>query len=931
MKKLLAFGILLVAITAIAQTPAHTQHFQNTKNGMVLYGAMGRIPAYLQATVGSWIGDHFDLAIGGGDDINVHGSDPTKTYNTAYVDIAFMYNYELYQLIDVAVVNGYDVESMFVHTSVDMTYTYPNGVPFTNVRMFDWGEATYGGSYVDGVFLESSGTFTDVTNNTFFSSPSTIASTVYMGYAMPFDQANFTITTARVGGSVAYQYWNGSAWTALSVTDGTSGLTTSGKVAFTPPASWARHKITVNVASPKPITDTNNKFWIRAVVTGASTSPIFTALYQEDWTDASSTNNERGWDSTSGTIINAGLETEYNPTPPAGATAKFEYQSRVTSNAQNSMYGNPIYQPGGAHPWGDTMSARVRTQVEDTSPLTEFDGSFWDDLGQVPPAAASPANSQMYYDADVSSGVWLPAVQFQSVGAETDLHALYGANFYVGANGWLPISPIGTSPTLQYSLQEAEWAAPTTWRPSYTYAVNLDYANTPYDWMAPGSTNTGNSTGWFQYNDQWQFVSNAAWDQFSGRGYTYWHSKDGGDRSPMMTLAMHYMGINANTGFMYNGTDSTYGFGYFGTDQVYTYDTGTTITGTLSTDTTSAQKTITLASAVSCHDGYILKVGGKNDGGDVLRGQLGYVSFFGNDYTTIIRQGGLHLQLVQSPNNIVYFGYQDQFTSLVFDPWQAAVMASATWEYWNGSAWTALSVTDTSSNFTVAGTQTWSAPGDWATGTDGTVSGLYYVRMTSSGAIYPNRWYSNNWVKYKTTSFVYNTWAGGTAAYCVQLKHWSLLSDAPLSADTFAVAKWFPAIGVDIGQPTGARQVPWLTGGSPDNISGQASCPLSTSCADVWRRDFDNGIVLYRPYVIQTQGGYVAMIESELETYSHDISLGGTYYLLHSDGRTDVSPITSITLRGGEGAILMNSSTPGTTGGTVRGGRSVSGGKQTTN
>jgi hypothetical protein len=135
-------------------------------------------------------------------------------------------------------------------------------------------------------------------------------------------------------------------------------------------------------------------------------------------------------------------------------------------------------------------------------------------------------------------------------------------------------------------------------------------------------------------------------------------------------------------------------------------------------------------------------------------------------------------------------------------------------------------------------------------------------------------------------------------------------------------------MAVDVGVPDtsglngGERMTPWLTGGAPDNISGQAMCPDGDEvCSDVWRRDFTNAIVLFRPYGRRPPGGgcpaCISMIESEMDTYSVPLALGGTYYPLKSDG-TAGSGITSIQLRGGEGAILMKS--PRTPGGSFSGG-----------
>jgi hypothetical protein len=122
---------------------------------------------------------------------------------------------------------------------------------------------------------------------------------------------------------------------------------------------------------------------------------------------------------------------------------------------------------------------------------------------------------------------------------------------------------------------------------------------------------------------------------------------------------------------------------------------------------------------------------------------------------------------------------------------------------------------------------------------------------------------------------------------------------------------------VDIGTPdpfgyrSGARAVtepgntPWKTGGAPDYVSGQARATCDANpggCSDLWRRDFTNAIVLLRAWDY-------TKIESEVETPSQPIQLGGTYYPLKADGTTGAG-ITSLTLRGNEGAILMKAPNP---------------------
>lgn len=81
------------------------------------------------------------------------------------------------------------------------------------------------------------------------------------------------------------------------------------------------------------------------------------------------------------------------------------------------------------------------------------------------------------------------------------------------------------------------------------------------------------------------------------------------------------------------------------------------------------------------------------------------------------------------------FGYTSTFTQLKFDyaNGTAGVAGVVAWEYWNGTAWTALAgLTDNTSNFTAAvadgRTVSWTLPTNWAKRTLSSNHSLYYVR-----------------------------------------------------------------------------------------------------------------------------------------------------------------------------------------------------------
>ncbi|HEV2948843.1 MAG TPA: Ig-like domain-containing protein, partial [Gemmataceae bacterium] len=100
---------------------------------------------------------------------------------------------------------------------------------------------------------------------------------------------------------------------------------------------------------------------------------------------------------------------------------------------------------------------------------------------------------------------------------------------------------------------------------------------------------------------------------------------------------------------------------------------------------------------------------------------------------------------------------------------------------------------------------------------------------------------------------------------------------------------WIPAINYNVGQPL-ANWFTFASGLDPAN---------RRLTYHVYGRQFGRALVLYKPL------SYASGVSGSLaNTTATTHSLGGTYYPLHADG-TLGSAVTSITLRNGEGAILI--------------------------
>lgn len=120
------------------------------------------------------------------------------------------------------------------------------------------------------VFVEFTEEFASAATGDVIPFPPTEAVDDYfaMGSDRIFGGVNIDVGTARSGGSLAWNYWNGSSWGALTIhTDDTNTLSTTGPnpVQWNPPNDWAR----VSLRGEDPL------YYVRLVVTGTmSTNPV---------------------------------------------------------------------------------------------------------------------------------------------------------------------------------------------------------------------------------------------------------------------------------------------------------------------------------------------------------------------------------------------------------------------------------------------------------------------------------------------------------------------------------------------------------------------------------------------------------------------------------------------------------------------------------
>lgn len=146
-----------------------------------------------------------------------------------------------------------------------------------------WGDGPIQYAYLDdgGVFADDTTDANSAAANDVPLMPAAEAvnDAFYFGMDRTFTYIKINIGTAGVGNTIAWEYWNGSAWVALTCTDNTSGFTAAGTntVTFTAPTNWAA--TTVNGQSA---------YWIRARVTAANftTQPLATQIWIDGAPDA---------------------------------------------------------------------------------------------------------------------------------------------------------------------------------------------------------------------------------------------------------------------------------------------------------------------------------------------------------------------------------------------------------------------------------------------------------------------------------------------------------------------------------------------------------------------------------------------------------------------------------------------------------------------
>lgn len=528
------------------------------KTGIVQY-------TYPGSGVLEWEKNKFDYYISGPQPHN------SSAVWTSYVDHSAIYPEEFIQLVNSASAHGFNYEDALLHMKVD--YQVPGAgssqpMQWLGMDQFDIFEKV-NGTLANGVLLLNGSSFSDVTNQSYAGNQTiTISDKMLVGYAEPFAEMNFNISSAG-SGSVAWQYWNGSAYAALTVSgDGTNGLKQSGKITFTPPADWAK----------KSENGSYSKYWVRAIVSGGAAT--FTKIYGDNWLP-SSPNNGRGWDPNASGRVNIGLgNLEYNPNPPSGSSAKFRYQARTVGIWTNNLFfGNPSFIQNGKRPWAQFLTDRVIGLAQSQG----FTGIMFDDGEGIPnlinPTYASSGNS------DFIGSDWNVEHIAQYAQEVADLHAAL-PGFKVGANTGDPSMIFAGDFAPLENFEYVNGKSFSHYNES-TDSVSLDqfkHANNP-----------GDVKGLYMYADTGSDVTID-----SG-----WYPWDRGNRGPMSALTTYYFESNENTAFIYNSV----GWRYPYNDEYLYFKSFTQTTAPISADLSGSTKYIDGADFSSYPSSGTIKLG----------------------------------------------------------------------------------------------------------------------------------------------------------------------------------------------------------------------------------------------------------------------------------------------------------------------------------
>jgi hypothetical protein len=499
----------------------------------------------------------------------IAGPNP-KTYNPhatwlTYIDNAGGYVYDSFKVRDFAEAVGYPTEEMYLHMDVD----YHNQLPWKDMAMFGNWEKNVNGVFV-GLLDKTTAAYDAKLADVIINAP------LSLGQGEPFDELNFEMAQSCVGGNVTYEYSRGKgSWGLLTIrSDGTNGLTRSGKIQFIPALDWQRDTIGKS----------KSKWWVRVTVTGSTVMPIASRAYGDDWISSVPGMNSRGWAKENpGRITCCGGTYTYDPQPPPGATARFRHQARIrgfygTTSTRDSFLAKHLPWQG-RYIWSHYLSSIVIPQIQ----AIGYDGVLVDNGDSYTEKITDPKDWKEHVD-------WRQPVRTQIANSVNDFvyrvkTAIPGAVVGTNASGHneftvsTELPPGFPGDFMLKEIFEDTALAGHKWDPKTYIGLTVDEC-------AP-EANPENKRCLLQYFDS---VNS---DLVTAAGE--WHSFERANRRPIMILAAYYVAQNANTVFLYASSGNS---SYARTAEIDYYKSpGSTVAQDVLIDTTNKTKSLTLTDA----------------------------------------------------------------------------------------------------------------------------------------------------------------------------------------------------------------------------------------------------------------------------------------------------------------------------------------------
>jgi hypothetical protein len=299
---------------------------------------------------------------------------------------------------------------------------------------------------------------------------------------------------------------------------------------------------------------------------------VASRILGDDWLRGGVSAQARGWSYTDLNRMNVGMgNLEYNPNPPAGASAKFRYQARTNVGfwAYNGAAGNPANIQNGKRTWGLHSTDLAISHVQTNG----FNGMMFDN-GTAVPNISSPPNALLTLS-DWSGTTYLND-QIAQLHQETqDLHSLFGYSFRVMTNTYTLAFAYGADVDFIEAFNWAHFSNNTHFDATYDPTSGMSAS---FDGFADAN-NPNRTTGVMMTMD----------NVLDGLGVgQVWYPWERGNRGPIIALATYLMGANSNTMFEYNSLE----YIYLDNDDFYYYSAPSTTTQPIGIDTSTAVKNI---------------------------------------------------------------------------------------------------------------------------------------------------------------------------------------------------------------------------------------------------------------------------------------------------------------------------------------------------